>query len=233
MTDRLGSVRANGNGERFDYYPYGEEVGQGTTQGRVKFGTYTRDDTATDYAGQRYYGVGTGRFNTADPSTGSSAAAPGSWNRYAYVQGDPINRYDPRGTDDINAGCAAFDDSFCDGSPLVNSDPMNTGVMAPPGMVNVQCTALYGLGYDPMPGVAACTISPEQYQELVGGPAPPPRCSLELEYRPAGITGVLGRTHASLVVQDSLGYTFTIQGEPQRYPLPPWGNLEVSNTLGL
>ena len=25
---------------------------------------------------------------------------PQSWNRYAYTRGDPINRYDPAGTDD-------------------------------------------------------------------------------------------------------------------------------------
>ncbi|HXB74470.1 MAG TPA: hypothetical protein VNY05_39915 [Candidatus Acidoferrales bacterium] len=43
MTDRLGSVRVNGNGERMNYYPYGGEVGTETAEGRVKFGTYTRD----------------------------------------------------------------------------------------------------------------------------------------------------------------------------------------------
>src|SRR5205823_5092153 len=90
-----GSVRANSNGEFFSYYPYGEERPQSngtmTADGREKFGTYTRDNPGQDYADQRYYGVGTGRFGTPDPgSSGSGAGDPGSWNRYAYVGGDPI-----------------------------------------------------------------------------------------------------------------------------------------------
>jgi RHS repeat-associated protein len=91
VTDRLGSVRANGNGERFAYYPYGEERGT-SANGREKFGTYTRDSSGLDYADQRYYGVGTGRFGTPDPYKASAGVGdPGSWNRYSYVQGDPVN----------------------------------------------------------------------------------------------------------------------------------------------
>jgi hypothetical protein len=57
---------------------------------------------------------------------------------------------------------------------------------------------------------------------------------LELEYRQAALTG---RSHASVVVTDSYGFTFTMQGEPQNYPLPKglppsWGNLVLSNTPG-
>jgi hypothetical protein len=80
-----------------------------------------------------------------------------------------------------------------------------------------------------MMAAAAPVIVP---QTAAPSPPPPPSCSLELEYRPAGITGRLGRTHASLVVQDSSGYTFTIQGRPHNYPLPPWGNLDVYNKEG-
>ena len=50
-TDRLGSVRGNGNGESFAYYPYGEERGT-SADGREKFGTYTRDAVGQDYADQ-------------------------------------------------------------------------------------------------------------------------------------------------------------------------------------
>ena len=100
VTDRLGSVRANAVGERMTYYPYGEEK-TSTGDGREKFGTYFRDSTLQDYADQRYYGVGTGRFNSADPSKGSSAGDPGSWNKYAYVGGDPVNFNDPTGQDRI------------------------------------------------------------------------------------------------------------------------------------
>ena len=72
----------------------------------------------------------------------------------------------------------------------------------------------------------ACGQAPEIIQQHN------PTCSLTLEYRPAGITGVLGATHSSIVVSDSFGFTFTIQGQPQNYPFPPWGNLVVGNTPG-
>jgi RHS repeat-associated protein len=46
---------------------------------------------------QRYYAVGMGRFNVPDPSTGVRATNPATWNKYAYVIGDPINFSDRRG----------------------------------------------------------------------------------------------------------------------------------------
>ena len=56
------------------------------------------DGTAVDRLDQRYYAVGTGRFNTPDPYQASAGAGdPGSWNRYSYVQGDPVNFIDPQG----------------------------------------------------------------------------------------------------------------------------------------
>jgi len=105
VTDRLGSVRANLQGEGFAYYPYGEEQ-TSTVDGREKFGTYFRDGVGQDYADQRYYGSGTGRFWSADPGGIKTANAgnPTSWNRYAYVNGDPINRFDPTGRIDVAPG---------------------------------------------------------------------------------------------------------------------------------
>ena len=102
-TDRLGSVRKNGNSETFKYLPYGEEL-TSTADGREKFATYLRDsgvsiDYGLDYADQRYYDRGSGRFLTVDPG-GLNAATPSnpaSWNPYAYVQGDPINFADEHG----------------------------------------------------------------------------------------------------------------------------------------
>ena len=62
------------------------------------FASYYRDSTGLDYADQRYYIPGTGRFATSDPFQASAGLTePGSWNRYAYVESDPINRYDPEG----------------------------------------------------------------------------------------------------------------------------------------
>jgi RHS repeat-associated protein len=89
--DRLGSIGK--------YYPYGQERPSATTNGTEKFTGYLRDaETGLDYAGNRYHQPGTGRFLTPDPYTASAGPSnPGSWNRYAYVGGDPIKYIDPSG----------------------------------------------------------------------------------------------------------------------------------------
>ncbi len=103
--DRLGTNRAigvwdyyapTGNGGRF--YPYGDEI-TSTSNDHEKFATYTRDSyTGFDYADQRYYASTYGRFNTADQyQAGAGPKDPGSWNRYAYTGGDPVNRFDRTG----------------------------------------------------------------------------------------------------------------------------------------
>jgi RHS repeat-associated protein len=88
-TDRLGSLRAR-DAERYTYFPYGETRTETVAGGGV-------------YAGLesplRNYDSGKGRFGTPDP-LGLGAVKmgdPGSWNRFAYVQGDPVNYYDPEG----------------------------------------------------------------------------------------------------------------------------------------
>jgi RHS repeat-associated protein len=97
MTDRLGSVRLHATNGRSSYQPYGAEVAP-TSDQRTKFATYYRDSAGLDYAGQRYYSNVTGRFLTPDPGgMAADASDPGSWNRYAYVQGDPMNFSDRHG----------------------------------------------------------------------------------------------------------------------------------------
>ncbi len=98
VEDRLGTNRVSG--ARF--YPFGDEI-TSTTNDREKFGTYTRDSyTGLDYADQRFYASTYGRFNTPDPKRRSAHARnPGSWNRYAYTLGDPVNGNDPTGLDDV------------------------------------------------------------------------------------------------------------------------------------
>jgi RHS repeat-associated protein len=98
--DRLDSVRVknNSSSEVSSYYPFGEER-TATSQNRPKFATYFRDGTAgLDYAQQRYYSSTLGRFLTPDPYGGSAKPESSqSWNRYAYVNNDPINNIDPSG----------------------------------------------------------------------------------------------------------------------------------------
>jgi RHS repeat-associated protein len=67
--------------------------------GKNGFATYTRDaSTGLDNAFHRNYHPAWGRFTTPDPYQASGAPAdPQSWNRYAYVGGDPVNRNDRKG----------------------------------------------------------------------------------------------------------------------------------------
>ena len=80
VTDRLGSVRRRMNsdgywGEQLNYFPYGEEQVV-TASDKEKFGTYLRDQkTNLDYADQRYFASGFGRFVTPDPYEASGGPA--------------------------------------------------------------------------------------------------------------------------------------------------------------
>ena len=106
--DRLGSIG--------HFYPYGQEKPSATQNGTEKFTGYFRDaETGLDYADQRYHNPGTGRFLTSDPYAATSsnptdASDPGSWNHYAYVGGDPVNRKDPNGQD----YCDVWSDIGCE-----------------------------------------------------------------------------------------------------------------------
>jgi RHS repeat-associated protein len=113
------SVLVDGEATRYRYYPYGQNIGTNVGWDDVQFATYTRDGaTGLDYARNRYYTRTWGRFLSPDPYVGSGGPAdPGSWNRYAYVQGDPVNwtdetglfRHCPRGD-----GCRVDTDPFYD-----------------------------------------------------------------------------------------------------------------------
>jgi RHS repeat-associated protein len=113
------------------YWPYGQER-TGTPDGREKFGTYFRDAGGSDYADQRYYDYGAGRFHTPDPSGAADLNNPTTWNMYAYVNGDPVNFDDPRGTDacaaEVNldsADIGCYDPCF--GNFVSGVDPYNSG----------------------------------------------------------------------------------------------------------
>jgi RHS repeat-associated protein len=127
VLDQLGSVGT--------YFPWGEDRGSTNPQNTWSFATYWRDlGTNLDYAKNRYYSNAYGRFMTPDPSSGAGASNPQSWNKYAYVTGDPVNTLDPSGLD----GCSPDDPSCtpgCDPSDPTSccdpSDPSCSG--QPPG----------------------------------------------------------------------------------------------------
>ncbi len=117
-TDALGNVTA-----RHDYMPFGEEIdGTGGRTTALKYGTdsvrkqftgYERDnESELDFAENRYYNAGHGRFTTTDPLLESGRIEnPQTWNRYAYVLNDPINYVDPDGLYECKGSadeCKAF-----------------------------------------------------------------------------------------------------------------------------
>jgi RHS repeat-associated protein len=124
--DRLGSMPG---GSKLD--PYGQEI-TATANDKVKFATYLRDgESGIDYAMNRYYAAGRGRFLSADPYRVNNGGpgdpgAPGSWNRYVYALGNPINFYDPFGLDYTVPPGGVFNPS----DPR-NVDPSGTSVDVP------------------------------------------------------------------------------------------------------
>ena len=88
---------------------------------------YRCDGTASVSLVQRYYASTYGRFNTPDPYQASAGRGdPGSWNRYSYTRGDPVNRVDPGGTCDLMIVAWIPDAgplTSCDASLGVNINP--------------------------------------------------------------------------------------------------------------
>jgi RHS repeat-associated protein len=127
LSDRL-SVRLtmSSNGSvvgRQAHLPSGEDFAESGTQDKHHFTSYESDsETGTDYAVNRQYSQGLGRFNRPDPlSSSSKKQAPQSWNRYAYSVSDPINMKDPLG---LFAcwGCEGWNDPCSPNGPTVILD---------------------------------------------------------------------------------------------------------------
>ena len=78
-------------------YPFGESWYNNSTTSNWVYTTYERDtESGDDYALARSYANTNGRFLSPDPLEGI-VGDPQSWNRYAYVENDPINLSDPSG----------------------------------------------------------------------------------------------------------------------------------------
>ena len=102
--DHLGTPRViTGNGgaeiSRHTYFPFGEELTASTDTERAKFTGHERDDPTLDYMHARYYAVKWGRFLSGDPVMDIKRATSHTqaWNRYAYVENNPVNATDPNG----------------------------------------------------------------------------------------------------------------------------------------
>jgi RHS repeat-associated protein len=197
------------------YYPYGEEHGSAMSNGTDRFAAYFRDDiSGLDYARNRYYSSALGRFMTADPYRASGGPAdPGSWNRYAYVKGDPVNFNDPHGTyaavADPGVDCTFTVDGI---EYLCSSTDDNSGCLISE--------------FDPAPH-PSCDQQPVHMRPPPGPPkkpTPPQTCDVEMFTRPLNGVGGLFGTHQYLEVADD-GVQWTIEGGPQYFKFGHWGKL--------
>lgn len=97
--------------------------------------------------------LSSGRFMTPDPYRASGGgpgniADPGSWNRYAYVKSDPINRFDPFGLLEASPDIECGEGEACDGGEYEGSNGGGGEGGAPPqGGGGGTATVL--LGVDP------------------------------------------------------------------------------------
>jgi RHS repeat-associated protein len=109
LSDHLGSttmvVNAAGVIENESaYYPWGGElkISAADSGNHYKFTGKERDsETGLDYFGARYYSNALGRFTSPDPYRKSARSLePQTWNRYAYVHGNPLAFADYEGLKD-------------------------------------------------------------------------------------------------------------------------------------
>jgi RHS repeat-associated protein len=115
--DRLHS---KGDGSKF--YPYGESRTSAAGDDREQFATYTRDQgTGLDYADQRWYASGLGRFLSVDPVIFPSGD---DWllhpSPFGYAASSPVNAIDIDGRQPswCGSGWALARDSSCDGDVI-------------------------------------------------------------------------------------------------------------------
>jgi len=106
--DHLGTPRfvtnAVGNTVGFHtYFPFGDEITASTDGIPLKFTGHERDANSTagtgddlDYMKMRFFNPVVARFESPDLLAGNPHA-PQTWNRYAYVVGNPLRFVDPLG----------------------------------------------------------------------------------------------------------------------------------------
>jgi RHS repeat-associated protein len=102
--DHLGTIRLVSNPdrsvlERHDYEPFGVELRPilNQAQNTHQFTGHERDQGSEyDYMHFRYYGSNMGRFMRPDSFNGN-LLDPQSWNKYSYVNNNPVRFNDPTG----------------------------------------------------------------------------------------------------------------------------------------
>ncbi len=99
---RLWSGTVPGARVSYEYDAFGNEVNHtGTTPNNYLYrGEQYDSDLGLYYLRARYMNPATGRFISRDPEEGKPVD-PKTLHKYLYASGDPVNRVDPRGRDDL------------------------------------------------------------------------------------------------------------------------------------
>ncbi|HEX7316773.1 MAG TPA: RHS repeat-associated core domain-containing protein [Pyrinomonadaceae bacterium] len=133
--DHQGSARVVMSGgtvvARHDYRPFGEDLAAGTGMRTGAQGYSQPDDLRKQYAGMerdeftgmshtlwREFDNMSARWTAPDPYGGSmSLSSPQSFNRYTYVNNDPVNQTDPAGLMAASEGWGSVSSNFWGGNP--------------------------------------------------------------------------------------------------------------------
>lgn len=139
----------------FGQLPFGETWYENAGTDKWKFTTYERDgETGFDYAMNRYYNSGFGRFMTVD-LLGGRIRNPQSLNRYAYVTNNPVNFVDPLGLDLFLVTTDIECTIFSEGGKVtdVDCEVVNTSITDLGGSDGTGGGGGGGNGGKPLPGV--------------------------------------------------------------------------------
>jgi RHS repeat-associated protein len=167
-TDHLGTTRllTNSAGNvfaRYDYEPFGTEIGANydgrtTAMGftamlddtNPKFTGQMRDqETTLDFFSVRYMSGAQGRFQSPDPgNAGADPSNPQSWNGYAYVANNPLSYTDPSGM--FTCVSCEVDES---------GNPVAIGIAAAVDIGEL-LAGLFGFGGGPPPSIPSSLATP-------------------------------------------------------------------------
>ena len=97
LTNSAGAVT-----DEYEYDAFGNLLSQtGSTPNSYLYRSEQFDtDLGLYYLRHRYYNPQTDRFLSRDPKPGK-IAIPHTLHKYLYASADPVNRVDPRGTEDL------------------------------------------------------------------------------------------------------------------------------------
>jgi RHS repeat-associated protein len=206
------STDSSGNAVRtFGHYPFGETWYETGTASKWKFTSYERDsESLNDYAMARTHVNRLARFSSPDPFAGDTGN-PQSLNRYAYVESDPIDFFDPLGQDIV---CTQVISGIA-GQPSPGPVICTVTVTADPDLGQLGSLESGG-------GHGVWYRSPLALDDAGGGSSQSNKnkkksdCFADLKFNsnPARYGAPPGATHSFWYVQDSQGTQYIVSAGP-------------------